>query len=163
MISTHHFLLLGSNHDAVDSMVAALFALRSNTFMRRRSSVYQTPAEGLSTSSHYLNIAVAVEFDDTEALWTLCKDVERAAGRSAADSARGQIALDIDLVFSGSLEDPCAAILIHKPKMIGLAYCYAPMAEIALEFLLKMPTAPAVAERSRILNAAERFSLGSLL
>lgn len=159
----HHFLLLGSNHEAVESLVAGLFALRAAVPLRRRSSVYQTKAEGISVSSHYLNLAVAVECEDIDALRTMLKDIEQAAGRTAAASAIGEISLDIDLIFSTNLRQKNAEIQVHKPKMLPLSYCFAPLAEIALEYLLRMDNVPAAAQRLAILNTTPRFALASLL
>jgi len=159
----HHLLLLGSNHDAANALAAGLFALRSALTIRRRSSVYRTKAVGLSVASHYLNLAVAVECDDLDALKKLCKDIEQAAGRTPDASALGSISLDIDLVMSMDLADVRQPLMVHKPKMLALDYCFAPCAEIALEYLLQLEGIPAPSRRLEILSETERFALSRLL
>jgi 2-amino-4-hydroxy-6-hydroxymethyldihydropteridine diphosphokinase len=164
MNAPHHFLLLGSNADPVRSVAAGLFALRAALPMLRRSSVYRTPAVGTRHAPSYMNLAVAVACSaPLDELKGLSKDIERAAGRTADASARGEIALDIDVVMSTDLNDRRVPLTLHRPAMVELGYCYVPMAEIALEYLLPLNGIPTPARRHELLSAFERFALSMLL
>lgn len=105
MTSTRAVLLLGSNvSDSRLKVSEALRRLQSLFSDVSASGIY--PSEDVTgCGAAYHNAVVALSTDLTvPCLTALCKSLEAAAGRTAADKANGIVPLDIDVVvYDGHL------------------------------------------------------------
>jgi 2-amino-4-hydroxy-6-hydroxymethyldihydropteridine diphosphokinase len=109
-------LLLGSNIQPEKNLAEAMERLGQKVKILRRSSVWETPAEG-SQGPDFLNMAVLITTSLPEGRLkeTILRPVERQLGRVRSTDKNAARTIDIDiLVFDGRLLDPNLFTYAHQ-------------------------------------------------
>jgi len=129
------FLCLGSNvGDRRAELLGAEQALtEKGVTIDTRSSIYETEPVGLEDQSWFLNRVVRVQTDrDPLDLLTVCKDVERAAGR-VPTVRNGPRVLDIDILLYDELTFDSPRLTVPHPSMHARRFVLIPLLEIAAD------------------------------
>jgi 2-amino-4-hydroxy-6-hydroxymethyldihydropteridine diphosphokinase len=128
------YLGLGSNEG---DRHAALRAARDELERRgvtavAASSVYVTAPQGeVLDQPDFLNACLAVETDlGPEQLLDVCKEVERALGRTAGGLRHGPRPIDVDLLLLGDL--------VHRSERLTLPHAEVTARRFVLEPLLEL-------------------------
>lgn len=101
MDSMHRCIVsIGSNtSDRNEKIRHAIDLLKMRLERVSASDIYETPAEGSCSQGTYLNVVVHGHTPHPlQAVETMLKELEREMGRTPDGSARGEIAIDLDLV-----------------------------------------------------------------
>ena len=96
-------LVIGSNCSGRHEMMSrALRFLEKTVTLRQTSPVYESP-DCLGSGIPYLNLVASIETELSEGfLISVCKDFEKACGRTDERKKAGIVDLDIDVVVWGS-------------------------------------------------------------
>jgi 2-amino-4-hydroxy-6-hydroxymethyldihydropteridine diphosphokinase len=156
------YLGLGSNVGEPRANLAAAVAALSSRGVRvlASSSTYETePVGDVLDQPDFLNACLRVATaHDPEALLDACKDVERALGRVAADSAdhvrHGPRPIDVDLLLLGELEYASERLRLPHREVTSRRFVLVPLLELAPE--LSMPDGRRLADALAALPGGEQ-------
>lgn len=110
----------------------ALAQLRRSLGPLRVASLYHSAPVSPVAQPDYLNTAALVTTAlPPDAILSLAKALERAAGREPGGVRFGPRPLDIDLLLYGSLESEAPEMTIPHPRMRERRFVLQPLAEIA--------------------------------
>lgn len=144
------YIGLGANlGDAVASLRAAERGLATLGTVAARSSLYRTPAWGVTDQPPFVNAALALDTSlEPYALLAALKALERDLGRTAT-YRWGPRAIDLDILAVPGvvLDDP--VLTIPHARLADRAFALVPLAEIAAEFAVLRDALPA-SERAAI-------------
>lgn len=132
---------LGGNIGDIAGTLAGAFealAVLPSTQLVARSSIYGSPAWGLTDQPAFLNAVAALDTAlEPDALLAELLRIERAAGRDRVGALRwGPRTLDLDLLLYADtvLEQP--GLRLPHPHMHERAFVLLPLAEIAPEAIV---------------------------
>ena len=150
---------LGSNDGTAAAQVErALEALGSLGTVRARSSLYRTPAWGVTDQPDFINAAALLDTDlEPHALLRALKELETRLGR-VATFRWGPRAIDLDILTYDDRQVDASDLQIPHPYLYERAFALAPLTEIDASFgaaLRALPTADRAAVQ-RIPVRAER-------
>ncbi|MCW2952653.1 MAG: 2-amino-4-hydroxy-6-hydroxymethyldihydropteridine pyrophosphokinae [Conexibacter sp.] len=156
------YLGLGSNVGEPRANLAAAVAALPSRGVRvlASSSTYETePVGELLDQPDFLNACLRVATEhDPEALLDACKDVERALGRPAADSAayvrHGPRSIDVDLLLLGELEYASERLRLPHREVASRRFVLVPLLE--LEPALTTPDGRRLTDALAALPAGEQ-------
>ncbi len=136
---TTAYLGLGSNLGArLDHLRAALRALADHPEMEVAavSQIWESEYVGPGSQDPYLNAAVALHTELPPAvLLSLCKGIERAAGREPDGHGQPRT-LDLDVLLVGDRVQTDAEPLLPHPRLEERGFVLAPLSQIAPQFRL---------------------------
>jgi 2-amino-4-hydroxy-6-hydroxymethyldihydropteridine diphosphokinase len=141
---TRAYVGLGANlGDAAATLRAAAAALAAAGRVVAVSSLYRTPAWGVTDQPAFVNAALALETAlEPYALLAELKRIEDELGR-VASYRWGPRAIDLDILSYGDvrLDDP--ALTIPHARLFERAFALVPLAEIAPAFAAARDALPA--------------------
>ncbi len=127
----------------------AAAALRRVGRLVARSSLYRTPAWGVSDQPDFINAAVLVETElEPLALLRALKGIERELGR-VRTYRWGPRAIDLDILTYGSVEVRTPELTVPHARLFERAFALGPLAEIDPSFDAAFAALPA-AEREGV-------------
>jgi 2-amino-4-hydroxy-6-hydroxymethyldihydropteridine diphosphokinase len=102
------------------------------------SSLYETePQDGAVGQEDFLNACLAVETKlDPDALLEVCKDVERALGRSGGGERHAPRTIDVDVLLLGELEHRSERLVLPHPDLARRRFVLEPLLELDPELAL---------------------------
>ncbi len=126
------YLALGSNlGDRAAHLEAARAALARRLTLRQASRIYETPPWGYADQPAFLNQVLAAETGlGPQALLTYLKYLEAELGRKPS-FRYGPRAIDLDILFYGSLVLETPLLTLPHPRLHERAFVLVPLAEIA--------------------------------
>lgn len=141
------YLGVGSNIEPRENIEKALKLLGSRFEITARSSLYQSPAWGVSDRQNdYLNMALKAKSDkDRFAIIAETRWIETLLGRKRADDKFAARPIDIDLLFHQNPAELTMKISGREefdPGILENQFIHKPMVEIAPELVLPGMTAP---------------------
>jgi len=138
------FIGLGANlGDPVETIRAAAAHLERAGRVGARSSLYRTPAWGVTDQPAFVNAAVALVTElDPHALLARLKEIERELGRRPT-FRWGPRAIDLDILAYDDLRLDEAALTIPHARLGERAFALVPLAEIAPAFIRLRDALPA--------------------
>jgi 2-amino-4-hydroxy-6-hydroxymethyldihydropteridine diphosphokinase len=152
------FIGVGSNADPVPALREAVAALGRRYGALRGSSVYRSPAAGV-TAADYLNMVVAFATDlAADTLRQELATVETDAGRTRTNPA--VVRLDLDLLVYGCRVD--AARRLPRTGLFETPFVLGPLAELAPEFAHPLTGARCRATWLAAADGAALENLGAL-
>lgn len=132
------FVGLGSNlGDGADTLNAAFRALAAlpGTRVQRASSLYRTPAWGVTAQPDFTNaVAMVVTTLAPEELLAAMLGIERAAGRVRREDGSdrwGARTLDLDLLLYGEQQIDVPGLRVPHQHLHERAFALVPLVEIA--------------------------------
>jgi 2-amino-4-hydroxy-6-hydroxymethyldihydropteridine diphosphokinase len=130
------YLALGSNMgNRLANLNAAIYNLTPQMYVKKRSSVYETPPWGFEDQTAFLNQVLMVEtYLDPEMLLGHLKRLETALGRETSFT-NGPRLIDIDILFFDDLILNEASITIPHPHLHERAFVLVPLAEVASDLV----------------------------
>jgi len=140
-MTTTAYIGLGANLGPAEPTLraaAAAIAALPGTALRARSSLYQTPAWGLTDQPDFLNAVVMIDTDLTapELLRALL-DIEQQHGRNRdAEQRWGPRTLDLDILLYGDEVIDLPGLNIPHPHLHARAFALIPLHEIAPEAVI---------------------------
>ena len=139
--SLRGYLGLGSNEgDRLAKLRAARDALaQRGVDVLASSPVYETAPQGeLTDQPDFLNACLAIETKlGPEELLDVCKDVERALGRTSSGARHGPRPIDVDLLLLGDLEHRSERLTLPHPEVASRRFVLEPL--LALDPGLRLP------------------------
>ncbi len=122
---------LGANlGDPIAMLGRAREALRAAGRIAASSSLYRTPAWGVTDQPPFVNAAVALDTDVTpRALLAALKEIEAELGRTTT-FRWGPRMIDLDILTYGSLHVDEADLTIPHARLADRAFVLVPLAEI---------------------------------
>lgn len=141
---------LGANTgDAAATIERAIEALAHLGRLVARSSLYRTPAWGVTDQPDFHNAAVLLETElEPMPLLHALKALERDLGR-VPTYRWGPRAIDLDILTYGTLALQTAELTIPHARLFERAFALAPLAEIDMAFAAAFAALPA-AERESV-------------
>lgn len=126
------YIGLGANlGDAVESIRAAAEQLARAGRVGARSSLYRTPAWGVTDQPPFVNAALALDTAlEPQALLAVCKEIERELGRRPS-FRWGPRAIDLDILAYDDRRIDEPELTIPHPRLAERAFALVPLAEIA--------------------------------
>ncbi len=127
---------LGGNlGDVATTLLGAFAALDAlpHTRLAARSSIYRSPAWGITEQPAFLNAVAALDTElDPAALLADLLRIERAAGRERLGALRwGPRTLDLDLLLYADADIDQPGLRVPHPHLHERAFVLLPLAEIA--------------------------------
>ncbi len=157
---TRGFLGLGSNigerranlQAAVDQLIAHRLRVLAS------SSVYDTEPVGLVLDQpDFLNACVAIETElGPERLLGVCKEIERAVGRTAG-VRHGPRVIDVDLLLLGARKLRSGPLTLPHPEVTSRRFVLVPLLELDPE--LALPDGTELAGALSALGAGQEVRL----
>lgn len=130
------YLSIGTNvGDRKANLVQAVSRLAPEIFPNLISPVYETKPVGLAEQPDFYNIALAGDtaLAPYDVLAHL-KRIEADMGREKT-VANGPRVIDLDLLYYDDLAYESEELAIPHPRRVGRAFVYAPLADIAPDFV----------------------------
>lgn len=126
------YIGLGANlGDPVETIRAAAVELARAGTVGARSSLYRTPAWGVTDQPAFVNAALALETAiPPYALLAVCKEIERELGRRPS-FRWGPRAIDLDILAYDDLRLEEPELTIPHARLAERAFALVPLAEIA--------------------------------
>lgn len=126
------FIALGSNMgDRKANLESAIQHLDENTWVRKRSSIYETPPWGFTDQPAFLNMVIKVETKlPPEELLVFLKTLESDLGRKVT-FRNGPRLIDLDILFYDQLIINKQGLNIPHPRLHERGFVLVPLAEIA--------------------------------
>lgn len=127
------YIAIGSNlGNRQENCLRALQLLKqSKVNPASRSSMHETPPEGITEQPHFINMAVGVQTDlPPRQLLEVLKAIEKTMGREEAVRF-GPRVIDLDILLYGDvvLDEP--GLVVPHPRMHERAFVLGPLTEIA--------------------------------
>lgn len=127
---------LGDREELLQQAVQKL-ALAKDISLMAASSLYETPPWGKTDQPPFLNAVVAVKTElEAEELLHCCQTVENELGRVRHEKW-GARTVDLDLLYSPSVECRTAELTLPHPYMTRRAFVLIPLAEIAPDLCIQ--------------------------
>lgn len=135
------FIGLGGNLGDVPGTLADAFAALGalpHTRLLARSSIYRSPAWGMTDQPAFLNAVAALDTAlEPEALLAELLEIERAAGRERIGALRwGPRTLDLDLLLYADAVIDQPGLRVPHPHLHERAFVVLPLAEIAADAIV---------------------------
>jgi len=126
------YLAFGSNMgNRLANLKAAISNLTPQMSVKKKSSVYETPAWGFADQGAFLNQVVKAEtYLKPEALLGHLKRLEMALGR-VPSFENGPRLIDIDILFFDDVIMDTPPLVIPHPRLHERAFVLVPLAELA--------------------------------
>jgi len=139
-MTTCHIALganLGQPEQTLRSAADAI-AVLPGTRLRARSSLYRSPAWGVSEQPDFLNAVVMIETDlPAPALLAALMQIEREHGRHRETEQRwGPRTLDLDILLYGDEVIDLPGLRVPHPYLHERAFVLIPLREIAPEIVI---------------------------
>jgi len=140
-MNTRAYLGLGANLGHTEQTLrtaATVIATLPGTTLCARSSLYKTPAWGLTDQPDFLNAVVMIETDlSAPELLSALMQVEHQHGRNRETEQRwGPRTLDIDILLYGNQVIDQPGLRIPHPHLHERAFALLPLHEIAPEIAI---------------------------
>jgi len=125
------YLALGSNMgNRLANLKAAASNLAPQMSVKKKSSVYETPAWGVEDQDPFLNqVVIAETYLQPEVLLLHLKRLEAALGR-VPSFKNGPRLIDIDILFFDDLIIDTVSLAIPHPSLHKRAFVLVPLAEL---------------------------------
>jgi 2-amino-4-hydroxy-6-hydroxymethyldihydropteridine diphosphokinase len=157
------YIGLGGNLGDVSAMLESAFAALDalpNTRLTARSSIYRSPAWGMTDQPAFLNAVAALDTAlDQDALLAELLRIERAAGRERVGAMRwGPRTLDLDLLLYADAVIDQPGLRVPHPHLHERAFVLLPLVEIAPDAIV--PGRGRVADLAAVVDADGIEALG---
>jgi 2-amino-4-hydroxy-6-hydroxymethyldihydropteridine diphosphokinase len=138
------YIGLGANlGDPVETIRAAAAELARAGRVGACSSLYRTPAWGVTDQPAFVNAALALETAlEPHALLAACKEIERALGRRPT-FRWGPRAIDLDILAYEGVRVDEPDLTIPHARLSERAFALVPLAEIAAAYVPLRDALPA--------------------
>jgi len=133
------YIGLGSNlGDRRANLCAAANAIGrlANVSLRRRSGLYESPAQDVpSAQPDYLNAVLEIRTSLTpNALWSALAEIERQLGRvRPANQVNAPRTIDLDLLLYDDVRLDSAELTLPHPRILTRAFVVTPLRELGVE------------------------------
>jgi 2-amino-4-hydroxy-6-hydroxymethyldihydropteridine diphosphokinase len=134
-VSTAYIGLVANLGDPVESIRAAAEQLARAGRVGARSSLYRTPAWGVTDQPPFVNAVLALETSlEPHALLAACKEIERELGRRPS-FRWGPRTIDLDILAYDDRRIDEPELTIPHARLAERAFALVPLAEIAPSFV----------------------------
>jgi 2-amino-4-hydroxy-6-hydroxymethyldihydropteridine diphosphokinase len=134
------YLLVGSNINKRDNVIRCHELLQQKTTVVAHSSVYETPAIGLTgllSQPSYYNLAYKVESSMSliEFDRTICKSIETQLKRLRTQDKYAARTIDVDVVLCNNESYICDHIVVPAPDVLQCAHVLIPLVELEADYV----------------------------
>lgn len=130
------YISIGTNRgDRKENLARAIARLASDISPRMISPAYETKPVGFAGQSDFYNVALSAQtsLSPVETLARL-KEIEASMGREKG-TVNGPRVIDLDLLYYDDLVLESPELSVPHPRRAGRAFVYAPLADIAPNFV----------------------------